>query len=128
MHWTLSATVVRTYASRPGDTSGRTSYQVFNGPDTMFGDPQGTRIAGIRDGLSNTIMVMEAGDPVPWASPADLSFQPNRPVGPLPGPFSGGYHLLMGDGSTRWVRRDMPDSTLRLLITANDGQMLPGGW
>src|SRR5437868_1562092 len=60
-----------------------TYYQVFTGPDTPFnpkaarGAPitLGARIpASIPDGTSNTVLVVEAGEPVPWTKPQDLPY------------------------------------------------------
>ena len=50
---------------------------MFAGVGTMF-DPnkQPISFARIRDGIANTIMVVEANDAVPWTKPEELPFPP----------------------------------------------------
>jgi hypothetical protein len=62
------------------DEPGTTPFQVFVGPGTAFeveAEPQIT--VDFPDGLSNTILIDEARDAVPWTKPADLAYRPDRP-------------------------------------------------
>jgi len=54
--------------------------------------------AAIVDGTSNTIMVAEAADPVPWSQPTDLPYAPNQPL-PKLGVSGATWNALMADGS-----------------------------
>jgi Protein of unknown function (DUF1559) len=68
----LAMVTVPIYAL-PGDKVKRdmpsTFYRVFYGNDAMFDLKNGTGFNQIADGLSNTLMVVEAGEAVPWTKP-----------------------------------------------------------
>src|SRR5438874_1556587 len=68
------------------------------------------------DGVSNTILVIEAGEPVPWTKPDDLAYDPDGPLPALPSVFKDGFRAGMGDGSMRWIRKDISEATLRAAI------------
>jgi hypothetical protein len=125
---------------RGPDRAGRTRYQVLVGPGTAF-ERDGLTWDDLPDGLANTLVVVEAGEPVPWSKPADLAYDPNGPLPPLGGPFSKPVHALcyevgrsrgfnacFADGSTRFLRSTTAEQTLRALITRNGGERvsLPG--
>jgi hypothetical protein len=124
-----SGVVVGTYADPRADAPpGHTFYKAFVGNGAVFDTVQGTKFAQVTDGLSNTLMVAAAGDPVPWAKPDDLDFDPRRPLPELARPFGGQLLALFGDGSVRAfpeaaVRRD-GDRLLRLLVQRADGMAI----
>jgi hypothetical protein len=81
------------------------------------------------DGTSNTILVAEAGEAVPWSKPADLVYHPNQPLPRLGGLFARGFHVALADGSARFIERArVSEKTLRNAITANDGEPLGPDW
>jgi hypothetical protein len=98
------------------------------GPSLM----QGANVSRIpntfTDGTSNTILIAEAGDPVPWSAPGDLHFDPNGPLPKLGGPSGGNFTVALGDGSTRYISRSISQTTLRAAITANGGEVLGRDW
>src|SRR5262249_50327534 len=53
---------------------GATVYQVFTGPDAVFGRARVPSLATIADGTSNTILAVESSDAVPWTKPGGLPF------------------------------------------------------
>ncbi|MBI1830723.1 MAG: DUF1559 domain-containing protein [Planctomycetes bacterium] len=103
---------------------GETHYRVLVGGGAMFEARQGVRINAITDGLSNTFMVVEANEPTIWTKPDDLPYNPN---GPLPkfGVWPEGFHVVLGDGSVRYVRSTTAADTLRAYITRAGGEAAP---
>jgi hypothetical protein len=108
---------------------GYTYYQVFTGKGTAFDGKKGLRIpADFPDGTSNTILIVEGKDPVPWTKPADLPFDAKKPLPKLGGQFEDGFYAALADGSVRLVRRTISERTLRDAITRDDGNVLGSDW
>jgi hypothetical protein len=84
----------------------------------------GPRIASFTDGTSNTWLVAEAEQPVPWTKPDDLPFDPNGPL-PRLGTRAGGYTAAFADGWVRQFRLDTPEATLRAYITRDGNEVVP---
>ena len=86
---------------------GMTNYLTVRGKDTMFPGDKGIGIADVPDGLSNTIMIVEASDKkaVIWTKPDDFEFNEKNPIDGLVGLWSQGFQAALGDGS---VRHDQP--------------------
>jgi RNA polymerase sigma factor (sigma-70 family) len=121
----LVAQMPKTYAPVVGKAKeGYTFYQVFTGKGTVFPGPKGIRFTEIKDGTSNTAMIIEAGEAVPWTKPADLPYQDGKPLPKLGGLFKGGFNLALCDGSVHFVRPNFDQRVMRLLITRNDGQVV----
>jgi hypothetical protein len=118
------------------DGPGLTCFQVLVGPGTAFERP-GLKFKGdFPDGTSNTILVVEAKEPVPWSKPVDLVYDPN---GPLP-KFGGrltiatsrflhckfGYKpcftACLANGSALSILSDTDEKIIRALITRNGGE------
>jgi hypothetical protein len=122
----------RTYAPPPRKAHkvppGHTLCQVFVGKGTPFEPGRVVRFPqDFPNGTSNTFLVVEAGRPVPWTKPEDLPYCPDRPLPNLDGLFKGGFRAGLADGSRRWVATEIPEATLRRVITLDSG--LPGpGW
>jgi hypothetical protein len=128
----LLETMPKTYAS-PADPKGtaehRTHYLGFHGPGAFFEGKQANRIpASFPDGTSNTIMIVEASDSVPWTKPADISFDPDKELPKIGGLAPGGFLAALCDGSTRLVSKKVSKQTLKWAIIANDGQVLGPDW
>jgi Protein of unknown function (DUF1559) len=123
-------------------SSGLTYYRGFSSPGAVFerrpGDVPSERIAifgalihpanrfdlsSIKDGPSNTIVVVEAWDPVEWTKPDDLDASPGKPF-PKVGGFrwKNVFQAVMGDGSTRSFPLDTPEDKLRALVTHSGGE------
>jgi uncharacterized protein (TIGR03067 family) len=99
-----------------------TYYQVFTGPGTVFEGNKKIRLFEIPDGTSNTILIVEAGQPVPWTKPQDLPYDPQKDLPKLGGLFADGFNIAVCDGSVRWVTRRFNRALFRLAITRADGQ------
>ena len=98
------------------------------GPALMQGANVSRIPATFTDGTSNTILIAEAGDPVPWSAPGDLRWDPNGPLPKLGGLFYGNFNVALGDGSTRYIPKSISQTTLRAAITANGGEILGPDW
>jgi hypothetical protein len=115
-----------TYASplapAPG---GRTYYKVFSGKDAMFYPGSKTRIQDITDGSSNTIMIVEGGQPVVWTKPEDIPFEGKIDPQTLALPNQMGINICMADGSVRWTALStLTPAKLAASITRAGGETL----
>lgn len=96
-----------------------TPYRVFTGPGTAFpGFKKDVRIPDFKDGTSNTVLVVEADEQVPWTKPDDFAFNPKGPLPKLGGrPFLDRFHVAMADGSVRSMPADPNPAEFRGWIT-----------
>jgi RNA polymerase sigma factor (sigma-70 family) len=93
--------------------------------DDPTAGPARVKLNEIPDGTSNTLGVAEAGPPVPWAKPADLPYDPKKPLPKLDGPFTNSLHVAMMDGAAFAFRRNIDPNALRILIGMDDGEITP---
>ncbi|HEY7310342.1 MAG TPA: sigma-70 family RNA polymerase sigma factor [Gemmataceae bacterium] len=92
------------------------------GPTAAFTKGAATRIpASFPDGTSNTILIIEAGNPVPWTKPEDLRYADDEPLPELGGLFSDVIHAAFADGAVHTLLRGYDEKHLRYAITSNDG-------
>jgi hypothetical protein len=78
-------------------------------------------LAHIVDGTSNTILIIEAGNPVPWTKPEDLHYADDEPLPELGGLFPNVMHAAFADGAVHTLTKNYNKKQLRNAITANDG-------
>ena len=119
----LSMTNVQTYMI-PGlknPKPGHTNYRVFVGNGAIFDWATGVGIAGITDGTSNTWLVVEGAESVPWAKPDDFEFDPKKEL-PKLGNFFHGFNVALADGSVRFYRK-VPKMA-KEWITRNGGEVI----
>jgi hypothetical protein len=95
-----------------------------------YNDPR--TLADFRDGTSNTLLVTEASDKFgPWiaAGPPTLRSLTRKPYinGPdgIGGPFPGGVHAAIADGSARFISEKIDPKILEALSTINGGEPIP---
>jgi hypothetical protein len=99
---------------------GMTFYRVFSGKDALFGAGKAQnqlRLTTVVDGLSNTGLVFEAGEPAVWTRPDDLVLDQKKKLPPLGGMFDGVFHVAMGDGSVVRCKKDADEAAVKSLIT-----------
>jgi hypothetical protein len=91
---------------------------VFVGKDTAFEGKEGLRLReDFPDGSSNTLLLVEAGKPVPWTKPDELVYDPERPLRELTCLFRDGFRAKWIDCSSLWISKNTSDADLRNLIT-----------
>ncbi len=76
------------------------------------------------DGTSNTILIIEAGNPVPWTKPEDLHYADDEPLPELGGLFPNVMHAAFADGAVHTLTKNYNKKQLRYAITANDGMVM----
>jgi prepilin-type processing-associated H-X9-DG protein len=101
---------------------GQTHYRVFYGNGAILNLDRPTRLADITDGTSNTLLIVETAQSVPWTKPEDIHYDPNGPLPPLASFFAGGFNAAFADGSVRFFRTTPPQEVLRALITRAGGE------
>jgi hypothetical protein len=112
------------FQSADSPKDGKTRVMVFTGKGAAFDGGKTIGIADIRDGLANTIMLVEAGadKAVPWTKPEDLPFDPQKPSAALGKVSPEGFVATFFDGHVQRLKVD--DQTLKALITPNGGEVI----
>ncbi|HEY7153774.1 MAG TPA: sigma-70 family RNA polymerase sigma factor [Gemmataceae bacterium] len=76
------------------------------------------------DGTVNTLLIVEAGNSVPWTKPEDLHYAADEPLPELGGLFRDVFHAAFTDGEVHTVTKKYDEKQLRAAITANGGEKL----
>jgi prepilin-type processing-associated H-X9-DG protein len=117
-----------------GGEPGMTAYRVFQGKKTIFDPDHSVGLVDVTDGTSNTILVVEAKEPVIWTKPDEIPFDLEQAdalratqTQPLFGAGSmhpGGLNAAFADGSVRFVKTSINKITLYSLITRAGGEVV----
>jgi hypothetical protein len=100
-----------------------TFYQVFVGPHAAFQQHRAMSLGSdFPDGMSNVLLIVEAGCAVPWTKPEDLHFAVDEPIPELGGLFPGIFHAAFADGSVWPLSKKVDSDTLRKLVMRDDGE------
>ena len=107
-----------------------TNYLAVVGPETIWPGDKPVAIRQIRDGVSNTIALVEvANSGIQWLEPRDLDF---RTLGSTsgPGPTICGNHprgpcVGLADGNARQLSKWLAPETLEALLTIQGGEPIP---
>lgn len=98
------------------------------GNSHLFQFNKGVSIAEITDGTSNTILAgnVSTGFKL-WGDPTNVR-DPGLGIGNTPeqfgGPFQGGAHFLLADGSVRFIRENIDRNVLKALATPAGGEQV----
>lgn len=95
---------------------GHANYQGIANGASALGIDDGVKFKDIRDGTSNTLLILETKSSVPWTKPQDLSELPE---------FAGDAVLryLMADGAVRTMA-PVDEEKLKALITRDGGERI----
>ena len=117
--------------ARDKSTATMTSYVAVVGPETVWPESGATTIGDIKDGTSNTLMIVEvANSGIHWMEPRDLHAVQMAPtINPKSGqgissPHIGGAQVLMADGSVRFISEQLTAETIHALLTAHAGEQI----
>ncbi len=100
---------------------------IVSGKDeTIFDVPQGTTMARIIDGTSNTILIAEVHpkSAVIWTQPDDLVVNAESPLEKFAGQPNSGFNVVLADSSVRFISLNVDLKLFWNLLRMNDGNAL----
>lgn len=105
--------------------AGHTAFLVPTGEGLTFGGREGLRLKDVTDGLSNTLLVVEAPatKAVPWTKPEDLAITPEAPLAGLVGGREA-FAALIADGSARRFSKGIDAQEFLKLLTPAGGEVV----
>jgi beta-lactamase regulating signal transducer with metallopeptidase domain len=117
------------HPSVPGIAGNResSSYYVLTGKGGIFNEEpskSGTNFAQIRDGTSNTLLVVEAKRDIPWTKPEDIPFDPDKELPKLGGFAREGFAAAIADGSVLFIASTIDPRILKAMFTTGGGEVI----
>ena len=107
--------------------TGLTSFVLAVGSDSLFsGTDSPVGLRDVRDGTSNTIMVMHVGEKyaVEWTKPDDIPFEVEKIREAMFEGAGGKAAVGFADGSARFLPDSIDEQTLRALLTRSGGEVV----
>ena len=121
----------RVYDSVPHVRKSHTNYLAVVGPETVWPGASPISVSDIADEKWNTALVIEVRDAdIPWLAPDDLSMEeasvpPTGDKGRRPSSIhNGASHVLMGDGTVRYVGFNVSPDVWRGILTRAGGEKI----
>ncbi len=110
---------VQQTASKPGYTT----FLAPVGKGTVMGGSKPTKFSDIRDGTSNTVILVEVSPDraVPWTAPDDFRFEAKDPGKGLAVGPNGLWLCALCDGSVHMLQRTIPAESILHLFQMADG-------
>ena len=99
-----------------------THYRMIDGGGALLDGIKKITLKDITDGAANTIMFVEAEEPVLWTKPDELIYDPKKPLPKFGGLFKDGFHVAFADGTVRFIKKDTDEKLIRALITRAGGE------
>ena len=101
----------------------------YAGNDKVFFKNSSFKIREMTDGTSNTILAGEVSQNfMAWGNPEnvrDLGSGVNNGMNGLGSPFTGGAHVLLGDGGVTFLSDHIDPDVLKAMMTPADGEIIP---
>jgi hypothetical protein len=108
---------------------GNTVYEVFTGPNAVFGRAKPLTLPHILDGTSNTIMAVESSEAVPWTRPGGIPFDRTKKLPDFGKAYGNKPLAVMFDCKTRVLDlKKIRTETLKNAIDPQDGNVLGADW
>jgi hypothetical protein len=114
-------------SSAPGRPGGTAATEGYSSPVNSAAFVKGRGVpfpVHFTDGTSNTILIVEAGNAVPWTKPEDLHYAADEPLPELGGLFPDVFHAAFADGSVHTLTKKYDEVILRAAITAGSGEVV----
>jgi hypothetical protein len=106
------------------EKSTNSGYFALVGKGTMFEGKDGIKIQDTTDGTSNTLMIVEGKRDISWTKPADIPFDPDKPVPQFGGFVKGHFTAACADGSCHIFHfDDFKGEELKWAVMRNDGHL-----
>jgi hypothetical protein len=96
-------------------------------PGALFEWSRGVEMREVLDGASMTVMLAETNRAVVWTQPEELRFNPTGPLPPIGSGHSAGFHIVLADGSARFLGSRFEPDILRGLLTRDGNEVLDAG-
>jgi hypothetical protein len=109
-----------------------TSYMMVVGPHTLSDGPHSRKPSEIRDGMTDTIMLVEVADSdVCWAEPKDLEFDQldfkinGRAKQSISSHHVAGAYVVFCDGGVMFLPNNTPPEHVKAMLTIDGGEKMP---
>ncbi|REK07468.1 MAG: DUF1559 domain-containing protein [Planctomycetota bacterium] len=114
------------YANPNAPSRSETVYLGVAGPGTILGEKVGVPIRRVADGMSKTVLVVEADSDraVVWSKPDDLHYDPEQPTAGLGNLWQTGFNALFADASIQFLGKDIDPDLLRALFTYRGNEVI----
>ncbi len=115
------------YRNPNNNSTSETNFLAVTGKGLIFDGKTGISIDDIKDGTSNTIMLVEADldQSVVWTKPADLAFDPAHPLHGLANfRAGGGFLAAFADGHVQYISGGIDEDDLKALFTRGGGEIV----
>ena len=103
---------------------GKTVFEAVVSDGALYGERVPPALRDIKDGSSNTIMLIQAPDDlaVTWTQPADVELDYDKLVAALS--KEPGFYAAYCDGSVRLIAPDNLQELLKKLLTYDGGEVI----
>ncbi|HVT26678.1 MAG TPA: DUF1559 domain-containing protein [Lacipirellulaceae bacterium] len=111
----------------PSLPPGKTNYLAMVGKECVFdGTSKNMRLQNITDGMSHTIMIVEANadKAVEWTKPDDVKYDATNPTAGLGGVRPGGWLAGFADGHVQMISNSIDINTVKAMFTRAGGELI----